>query len=191
MITVSGEAPNRIVTIEKEPGYSENWLMEAVEYVLSANKLHGSSKYYVSELQAEDNVIWGTDGSRLHVVRDVPVPDGSYAVVSKSKQVIVLKQAEAERVPKYKSIIDRAGRRAVELPWVTTGGRSVAGLSSAFAVVVRNLTEKLTVNVDYLRDALSGDCSFIAYIGEDKDSIIFEGADGAVNRLAVIMPQTI
>jgi hypothetical protein len=184
-IQVSGEAPNRIITIEKEP---DNWLMEAIEYVLST----GGKKYphWADGLHAQENVIWGTDGSRLHAVRDVPIPDGSYATVSKNKKAIVLKEIVLDSLPNYKSITDRTGRKDVNLPDASCR-RTSAGLSSAFAVVVRNLEEKLTVNIDYLGDALSGDCDFTAYFGKDKDSIIFAGESGRVNRLAVVMPQGI
>jgi hypothetical protein len=190
-IQVSGEAPNRVITIEKE---QDNWLMEAVEYCLSAapkRGRHGSS--YLDDLYAKEQVIFGTDGNRLHLVRVVPIPDGSYVILSKNKSAIILKETDG-RAPRHESII-AIGNERKEISLPMRGEYSGIGAAGAYTAIVRALSDpEITVRFDFIDSALATADSWKAYLPTDpRSSIILKTEDDADknNRLAVVMPQGI
>jgi len=142
-------------------------------------------RFHIKYFMVKDNVAVKTDGNRLHVLFDVPLADGFYEVISRTKslvKVVLAEEYSKDMWPDWERIFPEH-KDFEEIP-INTG---ISCFHRAAAQIIRFLKENY-VNLDFIKDLIDTESWFnlINYKSIDPDNgpLIF----ASDNQLAAIMP---
>ena len=135
--------------------------LKAVRFLASAMNPK-DLRFHTSHFKVESGQGISTDGHRLHVVNDIPLEDGFYAIHKNTKTMVLIEKAydlnnNVGSFPSTEDIIKKPEKNTFEQ------GVEFAlnNLSSIYTQIIRAMPGSNTLNVDFVRDV----CNYFDDVG--------------------------
>jgi hypothetical protein len=164
-------------------------IFEILKFVIGA-RAKDQIKPIFTYAYCQDNVLICTDTRRLHFcnISDFPGKweNGFYKISENGKEVILIKSDYDDVFPDYKKVIPEKKENGILIKQIKNL-KNVNGMIAGkqFAKIFRILSDKFTLNIQFLMDVLKYD-NFIMYSNKDSFApVLFESEN---NKKAIIMP---
>ncbi len=163
--------------------------LQGIRWVAKAREKRSGRPTAMQFLQHAKGAWCATDGHRLHLYKCVGVyEDGEYEVLSSKTNEILLAKPESDfEYPDWEAAFPNRGEyRQIDI----TVSNMYAASSKAYTLIVREMAEEYTINIDYFLEVVeTGNDweSFEAFVYGKTEGVCFRGDD----RWAIIMPMRI
>ena len=134
---------------------------KAVRFLISAMDLE-NPRFHTIHFKVESRQAVSTDGKRLHVVNDIPLEDGFYAIHKNQKTMVLIEKAyeldnNESSFPSTEDIIKKPEKEY----FFDMADFKLENLSSVYTQIIRAMPGSNTLNVDFVRDV----CNYFDNIG--------------------------